>query len=297
VNGPAGGAVVIGVDDGLLRTPVLDAAVAAAHRLGREVHLIHGHGPAEDGAVRQDDAGLRAEAYLRRTAPGLEVRRTCAEGEEPAETLVVAAEGAALLVLGDRSRRLGSEAGRTTDEVMIRAGCPVLVVGKYREVPGAPRRHAVVVGVDDSAHGRVVLDRALDAAEMLGCPVEAIRICEDVLPVEGGLLRREVDAGDLAEAHGELDAVVRSTAGRSLPVTTRAVADRPARALLEAGRGADLIVVGHRADDGARPPRLGSTARAVLAAAPCPVLVVGPTAGSVGSVAPPGGAERSGVRG
>jgi nucleotide-binding universal stress UspA family protein len=163
VSGPAGGPVVVGIDDGLLRMPVLDAAVAAAHCLGRGVHVIHGHGPVGDGAVRQDDAGLRAEAYLRRTAPGLEARRTCAEGEEPAETLAAAAEGAALLVLGDRSRRPGSEAGRTTDEVMIRAACPVLVIGEYREVPGAPRRHAVIVGVDGSAHGRVVLGRALDA--------------------------------------------------------------------------------------------------------------------------------------
>lgn len=271
------GPVVAGVADGLLRMPVLDGAVTLARRLGTGLRLVHGHDPG-DRAAWQEDAGLRAEAYVRRTAPGLDVRRTCPEGEEPADALVDAAADAAVLVLGDRKGRLGSDAGRTTDEVIARAPCPVLVHGEDRGRMSGSVRRVVVVGVDGSSHAAVVLRLGLEAAAMLGCSLDAIRVCEDVVPVEHRLVRHEVDPDALARAHRELDTLVGGLASGTVPVSTRAVADRPARALLEAGRGAALIVVGHGAHDEPRPQRLGSTARAVLAAATCPVLVVGPRA-------------------
>jgi len=60
-------------------------------------------------------------------------------------------EPASLLVVGDRHRRLGSEAGRTTEELIAIAPCPVLVLGEDR-APSAvpvPPRAVVVAGLDE----------------------------------------------------------------------------------------------------------------------------------------------------
>ena len=54
------------------------------------------------------------------------------------------------------------------------------------------------------------------------------------------------------------------------------VEDRPARAILTAAAGAQLIVVGSRGRGGAVDPAIGSVAQAVLHGAPCPLLIVRP---------------------
>ena len=55
-------------------------------------------------------------------------------------------------------------------------------------------------------------------------------------------------------------------------VDVRVVHDQPAHALREASKDADLLLVGRHADSGVR--HLGSTARALLREATCPVEVV-----------------------
>lgn len=280
--------VVVGVDGGLLQMRVLDRAVAEARRRDHTLRIVHVHGPAASGPAWYDDAGDRAEHYVRRTAPDVVVRRMCPSGD-PATALASACRASSLLVLGDRHRRLGSEAGRVTEELIDTAPCPVLVIGEYRGPAPVrtPYRSVVVVGVDDGLGPDLVLRSALDVAELLDEPVEVVHAVGEVGYEARGIVRRTED-GDRATP---IDARVTSVHGRvpAVPVSMVVAEDRPARLLLERARGADLVVVGHRGHGGANLVGLGSTARALLLAAPCPVLVLGPRL-SVGPATGPTGA-------
>ncbi|MDD7967913.1 universal stress protein [Actinomycetospora lemnae] len=275
MRAPAPAPVVIGVDDGLLRLRVLDRAVREGRRRGGPLVLVHAHGPETPLAAWYDDAGRRAESYLTRTAPDLAVELLCRAGDIT-DVLVGACEPGSVLVLGDRHRRLGSEAGHTTERVITAAPCPVLVIPEYRgPTPrGAVARRAVVVGVDDGPSAPAVLAHAVRTAADLGVPLEAVRV---VPPPEdaGGA---EVGEADLEAARRGLDRVVAAALrfGPDVPVRTEVVVDRPARALLERAAGADEVVVGHRRDGAASLRGPGSTARSVLTGAPCAVAVLGP---------------------
>ena len=52
--------------------------------------------------------------------------------------------------------------------------------------------------------------------------------------------------------------------------------DRPVSALTEAAEGAQLLVVGSHGRGGFKGMLLGSTSRALLQSAPCPMMVVRP---------------------
>ncbi len=269
-------AVVVGVDDGLLRLRVLDRAIDAARHRGGSVHLVHAHGPETPVSPRQDDAGRRSEAYLTRSAPDLSVKLACRAGN-PTDALLGACGAGSVLILGDRHRRLGSEAGRTTERAIAEAPCPVLVIPEYRgpTPPGTVHRRAVVVGVDDGPAAPVVLAVALRGAADLGVPVEAVRV---VVPA-GGTETTDDPAPDVDRARRELDDVVAAArrGAPSVPVSTSVVTDRPARALLERAAGADELVLGHRRHAGPSTLRgPGSTARSVLLGMTCPVVVLGP---------------------
>lgn len=267
--------VVVGVDDGLLRLRVLDRAVAEARHRGAPMYLVHAHGPRTPVGPWQDDAGRRSEAYLARTAPDLDVRLVCRAGNTT-DTLVGACGPGSLLILGDRHRRLASEAGRTTERAIAEAPCAVLVIPEYRgpTPDGGVKRRAVVVGVDDGPAAGAVLAFALRQAAHLGVPLEAVRVLP---PAEGAEVAGGPDA-DLVAARQKLDATL-SGARRhapTVPVSTEVVVDRPARALLARAAGADQLVVGHRRRAATTLRGPGSTARSVLMGAPCAVAVLGP---------------------
>ncbi|GAA4756858.1 hypothetical protein GCM10023199_40570 [Actinomycetospora chibensis] len=157
------------------------------------MRVVHAHDPDFAEPTGDDDAGERAESYLQRTAPDLGVRRTCTE-EDPATALAAACGPETVLVLGDRHRRLASEAGRTTEELIAIAPCPVLVVAENRaSSPAGTSPRAVVVGVDDAPGALQVLLRALRVAEELGEPVEVVRAVGEVGYGAEGIARREQD--------------------------------------------------------------------------------------------------------
>ena len=290
--------MVVGVGDGLLRTRVLDRAVAEARRRDRTVRVVHADAPTGSEAPSYGDAGERAESYLSRTAPDVEVRRTCGTGD-PASAMAAACGASSLLVVGDRHRRLGSEAGRTTEELIAIAPCPVLVLGEDR-APSAvpvPRRAVVVVGLDEGAGAAIVLDHALRIAEMSAEPVEVVHAVDEVTYDVGRIARRrDADVDDEeTDARARIEGLVSARKDRFPDVPTSVVVadDRPARLLLERALGADLVVVAHRGHDAEDLVGLGSTTRSLLLAAPCPVLVLGPTGRRRGRRSPHPGGRRA----
>ncbi|GLZ49647.1 hypothetical protein Acsp06_58320 [Actinomycetospora sp. NBRC 106375] len=267
--------VVLGVDDGLLRPRVLDRAIGEARRRTGAVVLVHAHGPETPVAPWYDDAGARAQSYLTRTAPDLDVQLVCRAGDVT-DTLVGACGAGSVLILGDRHRRLGTEAGRGTERAIVEAPCPVLVIPEYRgpTPQGAQVRRALVVGVDGGPSSPAVLAFALRSAADQHVPLEVVR----AVPPPAGAESADVPESDLAEARQQLAAVLAAARSHApdVPVEVELVADRPARALLERAAGADELVVGHRRDATATLRGPGSTARSVLAGAPCAVAVLGP---------------------
>jgi nucleotide-binding universal stress UspA family protein len=151
-----------------------------------------------------------------------------------------------------------------------------------------PAAQRIVVGVDGSAGGKAALAWALTQALRTGATVTAVASWQ--LPTIDGMagfgayaalssydLRdptTEVLAKAVAEATAELP--VEST----VAVTTSVVQGYPARELLRAAEGADLLVVGSRGHGELSGMLLGSVGLHCVTHATCPVVVVPPVRAS-----------------
>jgi len=184
---------------------------------------------------------------------------------------------AAVLVLGDRGAgglaRL--TAGSVAVHVATHAECPVVVV---REPGPAASDMPVVLGVDGSSAetgetGEASVAFAFDAAARRQVPLVAVHAWRDLMIDPGLEAALDLDAVD------EHEILAERLAGWAekypeVPVQSRVVRGRAARALVDASARAQLVVVGSRGRNGLAGILLGSVSRAVLLHAHCPVAVV-----------------------
>jgi nucleotide-binding universal stress UspA family protein len=139
----------------------------------------------------------------------------------------------------------------------------------------------IVVGVDGSEGSHRALERAVVEARMHGGTVEAVLAWH--MPPLGaypyGALAIDPKAFE-TDARRTLDEVVDSTDARGLvdPIERIVVSGSAARELLDAAKGADLLVVGSRGRGGFTGLVLGSVSEQCVRHAGCPVLVVRPPA-------------------
>jgi nucleotide-binding universal stress UspA family protein len=137
----------------------------------------------------------------------------------------------------------------------------------------------IVVGVDGSEHAREALRWAHREAQIHGDELTALLAWGlfDQLHAHGEP-SFDPDYGP-TDARAALAAVVEDTLGTEATPGVRkvAVSDLPARALLEAARDADLLVLGPRGRGALRELVLGSVSQACLHHARCPVAVVRPS--------------------
>jgi nucleotide-binding universal stress UspA family protein len=143
----------------------------------------------------------------------------------------------------------------------------------------------IVVGVDGSRPSRVALQWALRQAELTGATVQAV-IAWHYPVMVGGYAWAPVsvldssDFGEIAEKQiTETIADVVDPAS-SVRVTTSVLEGNAAQVLLDAARGADLLVVGSHGHGGFAGALLGSVSQHCAHHSPCPIVIVHGQAGS-----------------
>lgn len=289
--------VVVGLDgsDGAL--VALDWATDAAARHVLPLRIVHAWsiplppvpmGPAvsgpSDDALRDAAQALldEAVAHVKGRAPDVDVTGTL-HASPPATALLHEAKDASLLVVGSRGLDSFSEllVGSVSIQVATHAPCPVAVVHvpKPGVVPG-PDTGRVVVGIDGS-------EVSLDAVKAAFLAASSRRIGLTIVhawaapnfDAPGTAVPTELVLEEVEQ--DELRAMAESVAGLreeypDVAVEQRLVHGKASKVLIDASRGAELVVVGSRGRGGFASLLLGSVSHAVLHHAHCPVLVVRP---------------------
>ena len=289
MSGPSGTRpVVVGVDG----SPAADRALrwAAAEAVLRRAPLLvvaalPGQGVGELTGVVTAAAVAHRTATSERLAGAAEVARGLGAGPVRTEldpgpavaALLARSESALLVVVGSQglAERSGGLAHSVSTAVSAHARCPVVVVSGA----GADRG-PVVVGVDGSTTSDRAVELAFLEAELRGADLVAVHSWIDldlasVYALDSSAV--ELDPVLLQAAHtGVLARALADPAARHPGVVVREVVvqDRPVRTLLAQSAGAQLVVVGSHGRGGFTSMLLGSTSRALLHAADCPVVVV-----------------------
>ncbi|MDU0287612.1 universal stress protein [Saccharothrix longispora] len=277
--------IVVGVDGSASASAATGWAASEAVRHGVPLRLVHAYLPPARGypgvvltghEVRtafEQQARLRldeAAAVARAAAPGVRVE-TSVVVDTPAAALVAASQHARQVVLG--SRGLGGFTGLLIGSVAVSVAAhgtsPVVVVRDESPADGP-----VVVGVDGSPTSEEAIAFAFEEASLRGAPLTALIAWTDAL-VDGA--RLTVDWSQVEQEESRV--LAERLAGwqekyPDTPVDRVVVHDRPARALLDAARTAQLVVVGSRGLGGFAGMLLGSTSQALVHHAPCPLAVV-----------------------
>jgi len=143
----------------------------------------------------------------------------------------------------------------------------------------ASNGHRIVVGVDGSPTSREALTWSMRQAELTGAAVDAV-IAWHNPAVIGGMPHGPVAVLEQS-AFGEFAATtlsdsIRGAAGEDSPVSVNPVVRQgnAAQVLLDAAKGADLLVVGSRGHGGFARALLGSVSQHCVHHAPCPVVII-----------------------
>ena len=132
----------------------------------------------------------------------------------------------------------------------------------------------IVVGVDKSDSAKAALAWAVRQAGLTGAEVDAVAAW--LPPVQFGWAPPYEGPGIREAAEAALDEAIADVQLEALGVVIHPVIvrDNPARALLDAAKDADLLVVGSRGHSGFTEALLGSVGQHCVHHARCPVVVV-----------------------
>ena len=223
-----------------------------------------------------------AREIAKEVAPDLEIGHTVAEGS-PIDMLLGLSKDATMIVMGSRGLGglSGMVLGSVSAAVVAHASCPVVVVREDNAVTEQTKYGPVVVGVDGSDVSVKATEVAFEEAQARGAELIAVHTyLENQVhePVAGAILgeagwkrfeqeRREKLEKGLAPLEAKYPDV---------KVTKVVTQDRPVRALVDHAKEAQLLITGSHGRGGFKGMLLGSTSRALLQAAPCPMMVVRP---------------------
>ena len=225
-----------------------------------------------------------AETTVRKEHPKLQLEVVLQAGL-PVAVLVDESDKAHLLVLGSRGLGgfTGILAGSTAVAVVAQGHCPVAVVRDsgpdHEPLTGGP----VVVGVDGSPTSEAAIAWAYEEASWRAADLVAVHTwLEFGSDLDYSSAQPYVTDWNAVESE-QRELLAERLAGyqeKYPDVTVRRViaTGRPVRQLLEQAVGAQLLVVGSRGHNALAGVLLGSTSQALIYHAPCPLLVVRPTA-------------------
>jgi len=137
----------------------------------------------------------------------------------------------------------------------------------------------IVVGADGSSSSQAALTWAVRQAELTGGTVQAVIAWQypAVVAGYGWAPVAMIDTTDLGEiAAKTVNDMVADVVdpASDVRVSTLVREGNPARVLLDAAQGADLLVVGSRGHGGFAGAMLGSVSQHCLHHSPCPVVVI-----------------------
>ena len=281
--------VVVGVDGtednlGALRFAATEATVLGAAL--KVVHVVPDHlpsaaamPPTPEEMFAAGHAILRAaERVVRGLAPDLPIESWLQHGTRPLQ-LVWGAEGAMMLVVGRDGRSLIERLlrGDTATGVAARAEVPVVEVPAEWRPPPADAERVVVVGVEVLDRSATLLADGFTVAGKQRATLVVLHARK--LPRAYSDTDARIAADEwVRQATLKLEDELRDWRARfpEVKVEICVVHEQPSDALIEASRQADLVVLARRDRGMPSATHLGSTARAVLRGAHCPVRVIAP---------------------
>lgn len=223
-----------------------------------------------------------ARAVAHEVAPEIKIGHTIAEGS-PIDMLLEMAKESTMIVMGSRGLGglSGMVMGSVSAAVVSHATCPVVVVREDNVVNETTKYGPVVVGVDGSDVSQKATEIAFAEADARGAELVAVHTWMD--------MQVQASLAGLSAAQQQWEDVEREQiemlTERLAPLTDKfpnvqvrkvITRDRPVRALVENSEGSQLLVVGSHGRGGFKGMLLGSTSRALLQSAPCPMMVVRP---------------------
>lgn len=223
-----------------------------------------------------------ARVVAHEVAPDLKIGYVIAEGS-PIDMLLDMSSDVTMIVMGSRGLGglSGMVMGSVSAAVVSHADCPVVVVRSDNHVTETNKYGPVVVGVDGSDVSQRATEFAFEEAQARGAKLVAIHTWMD--------MQVQASLAGLAAAQQEWEIIEKEQTtllkDRLQPLLERfpdvevemvITRDRPVRALEDCAHNAQLLVVGSHGRGGFRGMLLGSTSRALLQSAPCPMVVVRP---------------------
>lgn len=222
----------------------------------------------------------RAREIALEVAPDLRIGHAVAEGS-PIDMLLEMSRDCTMVVMGSRglSGLSGMVLGSVSGAVVSHAYCPVVVVREDNAVTEATKYGPVVVGVDGSEVSRRATEVAFEEAAARGAELAAVHTWVDT-QIQGPGAGYAVSEDHWNAVQAEKDELLGTYLGElsekypDVVVKKTITRDRPVRALASAAEGAQLLVTGSHGRGGFKGMLLGSTSRALLQQAPCPMMVV-----------------------
>ena len=139
----------------------------------------------------------------------------------------------------------------------------------------------IIVGVDGSGHSQRALEWAMREAAIRQVPLTVLTVNEAIRGYYGGMSvypddpARTEESRKLAQAETD-EVMARLDEPRPASVTVKAVHGFVVDEIINAGKDADMIVLGSRGSGGFSRLMMGSVAAQVAQHAHCPVLIVPP---------------------
>ncbi len=198
-----------------------------------------------------------------------------------APALLSASTDASLLVVGARGLGgfKGMLLGSVSEHCLHHADCALAIIGHDGATTGRNTMERIVVGIDGSETAQRSLCWAVEEARLHHAALEVVHAWQLPIGAAFPYSPAAFDPTDFEDAarktvDAALERIDKTRLAR--PIERIVTPGGPATAILEAAKGADLVVVGSRGLGGFKGLLLGSVSHQVAHHVTCPVVIIPP---------------------